>query len=278
MSEEKPAEQSEEKAEATTSDITSVTSITSASQYTEITTIEPVKKRWLKLALISLGGAVFGLLGLAIFTVMTEGKEALLGPEKTEEISQGPPLSATEIIAQEMSGKIETISTVDVEALTQPPDVVLPTLAELESRDFDEAAKDFEVDDKKSKKGDKVASKKAKDGKPGRNLASVDKSPLQLKFDKAGSKISKNLDKGKVMSLLAKKLDNSCQPTLPPNTKSVRAEIKVSKTGSIANIKVSPSSAEPELAKCMRKKLGDAKALKPKNKDVAQITVQFKVK
>lgn len=171
-----------------------------------------------------------------------------------------PPPTATEIIAMEFAGKIDT-APVTPEQLAQPPASAIPIYSE-ESRDFEEVRQEPEQADKKAE----------------RKPAAVDKSVLALSFDKAGSKVSKNLDKKKVMQLLAKKLDKSCSPKLPDNTKSLKAQISLTKTGGIANIKVTPSAAEAELAKCMREKLGDDKALKPKNKAVAQITVQFKIK
>ena len=70
----------------------------------------------------------------------------------------------------------------------------------------------------------------------------------------------------------------SCATKWPDQTKVLKAEIRLSKTGSISNIKVTPSAAEADLAKCLRKKIGTNKVLRPKNKAVAQITVQFKIK
>lgn len=260
MSDEKPAPENQNENTNTQAGMT-------ASELTGV----PVKRSWLKLFFIGMGSAIVGLTGLVAVTLFLEGKEGFLGHEQAPAAPVKPPPTATEILTEEMAGKIET-APVNAEALTQPPEVELPTTAELESRDFDEAVKDFDDEDgAKDKKG-----KNKKDKKSERKLASVDKSPLKLTFDKGASKVSKNLDKKKVLSLLEKKLD--CHPKLPHDTKSVKAEIKLSKSGDISNIKVTPGSAEKELAKCMRKKLGDSKVLKPKNKSVAQITVQFKLK
>jgi hypothetical protein len=207
------------------------------------------KRPWFKIVLMAIGGAVVGLAGIVTFTIVMEGREGLMGGNENKPPME-PQLSATEIITQEFEGKIET-APVDPESLTQPA-LELPTTAELGSRDFIEPSE--------------------------RETAAVDKSPLQLKLDKGASKVSKNLDKKKVMGLLAKKLGDGCQPALPEGTSSVKAEIKVSSKGAISNIKVTPREAEAELAKCMRKKLGEAKDLKPKNKKTAKITVQFEVK
>jgi hypothetical protein len=240
------------------------TQITTTLYGSEYTQFLPTKRSWLRLFMIAMGTAVVGLVILAGLSLLLEGPEGMLSeiyPQKVE--SEAPPASATEIIAQEFSGKIEEIEKIDPSSLAEPLEPALPLLADAEPRDAEEE-KEQKTDSKKSS--------------PGRKIASIDKAPLKLEFDKGASKVSKNLEKGKVLGLLAKKIDDNCQPKLPSGTKSVKAEMKISKTGSISNIKVTPSAAESELAKCMRKKLGDAKALKPKDKKTASVTVHFKLK
>jgi len=250
-------------------------------------------------------GAVFVLTvsGVSLKIAYEGGSDVIDGAEEV----QKPPPTAAEIIANEFAGKIETAK-VDPETLAEPPPGFIPSASDTESREledeFDKKGDEVEEDAagktaaKEPAKGGKTAGKAGKSskqaadkgdsgkgakpgdeiaakGKKGRKLASIDKTVLTL--DKAGIKVSKNLDKKKVTELLSKKLD-TCHPKVPEKTKSLKAEIKLSKTGGISNIKVTPSSAEKELAKCMRAKLGDAKALKPKDKSVAQVTVQFKIK
>lgn len=231
---------------------------------------KPSHPKWKKV-LISLGLGVLLLVGIVVVKLGYEGSGGFLDRGSSSSEAQKAPQSAAEIIAQEFAGKIET-QKVKADQLAAPPPGSLPFDNVAESREFE--------DEKKSEdKDEDSAPVDNKSKKSGRKIASVDKSAAaQLAFDKGGSKVSKNLDKKKVLDLLAKKLDKSCSPKLPDKTKSVKAEVKLSKSGGISNITVTPGSAEKELAKCMREKLADAKALKSKNKSVAQITVHFKVK
>lgn len=222
-----------------------------------------------KIILMSFAGVLLLLVvGIAVKLIF-EGTDGFMDRDHAAVEEAKPPPTAAEIIATEFSGKIVT-SVVKPEELAEPPPGAIPSASDHESREIDEAvasAPEAKPKEEKNQERKPASTEKIKD-KPNHALA----------FDKSGSKVSKNLDKKKVMRLLAKKLDKSCSPKLPGKTKSLKAEISLSKTGSIANIKVTPSAAEAELAKCMRKKLGDDKALKPKNKAVAQITVQFKIK
>lgn len=227
-----------------------------------------------------------------------DGLAALAGFGATEEVK--PPPTAAEIIAAEFAGEIETAK-VNPEDLTEPPPGALP-LADYEPRDFDEPDKDengtnaeggangSKKEDKKAGKGKKDADESSGDvaGKLDRSGGKAEKGEEKAKPRKTASleahaltvekgkiTVSKNLDKKKVLNLVLEKLDRSCKPKIPDDLTSLKAEMKITKSGTIANIKVTPASAEKELAKCMRQKLGAAKALKPKNKAVAKVTIQF---
>lgn len=171
-----------------------------------------------------------------------------------------PPPTATEIIAAEFAGKIES-APADPKSLAEPPPGFIPSATEHESREI--------VEEPPSSPSSTMV--EAATRKP----AAVP-SKLSLAVDKRSIKVTKNLDQKKISALIMKQLDKSCK--IGDKAKSVKAEIKLSKTGTIANINVTPKSAEKELARCLRQKLADQKGLKPKTKSVAQITVQFKSK
>ncbi len=222
-----------------------------------------------KIILMSSLGVLLLLVVATSVKLIFEGADGFIDRDSKATEEAKPPPTATEIIAMEFSGKIET-APVKPEELAEPAPGAIPSASDHESREIDEVVA--------SAPTEKPKDEKKMDRKPTATEKIKDKPNHALAFDKSGSKVSKNLDQKKVMQMLAKKLDKSCSPKLPDKTKSLKAQISLSKTGSIANIKVTPSAVEAELAKCMRKKLGDDKALKPKNKAVAQITVQFKIK
>lgn len=216
---------------------------------------------------------------LALFFVML----AQLQPNEDSDrspasVQEAPPKTATEIIAQEFSGEIEKGSEPPLGAAEAKPNIPRndPSLPDL--REDEEQEKEKEADATPAKPA--TGKSPRKPASPPVIAAAAKTSTVKLTLDKSAVKVSKNLDKKKVVSYLGEKLNKAtCWPSDAAKAKTIKAVINISKTGSLGKIHVSAGDkGEGKIASCLKQKLGTtAKVFKPKNKTVAEITLHLKV-
>jgi hypothetical protein len=238
--------------------------------------VEKLKAKGRRRFRFVLGGVSLGT--LAVFFVMLAQMQPTEDADRSPaSLKEEPPKTATEIIAQEFSGEIQKgyeppLGAADVKPMIPRNDPSLPDLDEEEEKN-DDKNKEAATAPAKS-----VAAKSARKPASTPVVAAAAKSTsLKFTLDKSAVKVSKNLDKKKVVSYLGDKLNKAnCWPSELAKAKSVKAVINISKTGSLGKIQVTPS--ESKIASCLKQKLGpSAKVFKTKNKAVAEITLHLKV-
>lgn len=212
--------------------------------------------------------------GLTGFLFLAVGSLALVGQwgdvssedEMAEASKEAPPLDAAQIIAQEFAGKIETGQEPPPSSVPKGP--AMPSNEGLASVDEPETTAEAQPE--------KNASPRA----PASVVApAVKTTALTISLAEGSLKVSKNLDKKKVAKYLDGQLKKGLAcGTTTESAKSVKAVFKITKTGSIKDIAVTPKNLEGQIAKCLRKKMGpNPKGLKPKDKAVAEVKLSLKI-